>query len=514
MNNNEEMNHQHHDTITLTLEDDTVMECRVLTVFDCNDKEYLALVPKEPETEGDVFLYGFIEHAENEIELINIDDKQELNDVINAFEKWCDQQEENMIPVDVYSGFLGAGKTTLIKKMIAEAYAGEKVVLIENEFGEISIDGGFLKDCGVEITEMNSGCICCSLVGDFGKSLRQVVEQYSPDRIIIEPSGVGKLSDVIKAVEGVAVDTPIILNSYTAVVDVKKYAKYIKLFGEFFIDQIQSAGLVVLSRTKGISEEELEKCTDALNEINPNALIITTDWDEISGEQILNVMESGFDLDYEDEYIEGIGYEDEEDEHEHHHHHEHGEDCTCGCHDHDHDEHEHHHHDHDEHEHHHHDHDEHEHHHHDHDEHEHHHHDHDEHEHHHEHGEDCTCGCHDHDHDHHHEHGEDCTCGCHDHDHHHHHHADEVFTSWGTETVRRFTAEQITEALEAFSKSEDYGTVLRAKGIVAAADGRWIHFDYVPDEYNVRYGNPDVTGHVVVIGTKLDEAKIEELFKK
>ncbi len=465
MSNKEEMIHHHHDTIKITLEDDSVMECKVLTVFDCNDKEYLALVPEQPETEGDVFLYGFIEHAENEIELINIEDKQELNDVINAFEKWCDEQEDNLIPVDIYSGFLGAGKTTLIKKMIAEAYAGEKVVLIENEFGEISIDGGFLKDAGIEITEMNSGCICCSLVGDFGESLRKVVADFSPDRIIIEPSGVGKLSDVIKAVEGVAVDTPIALNAYTAVVDVKKYAKYIKLFGEFFIDQIQSAGLVVLSRTKDISEDELEKCTDALNEINPNALIITTDWDEINGKQILDVMESGFDLAYEDEYIEGIGYEDEEE-------------CCCG-----------HHHDDDE-------------------EHEHHHH------HHHEDGEECCCGHHhddeehEHHHHHHHEDGEECCCG------HHHHHADEVFSSIGIETVRKFSEEEMNSILAGLTDEEKYGTVLRAKGIVPSAEGKWIHFDYVPDEYEVRFGSADVTGHVVVIGTNLNEDELRKLFKK
>ena len=490
MSNKEEMIHHYHDTIKITLEDDSVMECKVLTVFDCNDKEYLALVPEHPETEGDVFLYGFIEHAENEIELINIEDKQELNDVINAFEKWCDEQEDNLIPVDIYSGFLGAGKTTLIKKMIAEAYAGEKVVLIENEFGEISIDGGFLKDAGIEITEMNSGCICCSLVGDFGESLRKVVADFSPDRIIIEPSGVGKLSDVIKAVEGVAEDTPIALNAYTAVVDVKKYAKYIKLFGEFFIDQIQSAGLVVLSRTKDISEDELEKCTDALNEINPNALIITTDWDEINGKQILDVMESGFDLAYEDEYIEGIGYEDEEEcccghhhdddeehEHHHHHHHEDGEECCCGHH-HDDEEHEHHHH------------------------------------HHHEDGEECCCGHHhddeehEHHHHHHHEDGEECCCG------HHHHHADEVFSSIGIETVRKFGEEEMNSILAGLTDEEKYGTVLRAKGIVPSAEGKWIHFDYVPDEYEVRFGSADVTGHVVVIGTNLNEDELRKLFKK
>ena len=441
VNSKEEKNHQHHDTITITLEDDTVMECRVLTVLECNNKEYLALVPKQPETEGDVFLYGFIEHKENEIELVNIEDKKELNDVLNAFENWCDEQDEGMIPVDIYSGFLGAGKTTLIKKMIAEAYAGEKVVLIENEFGEISIDGGFLKDSGIEITEMNSGCICCSLVGDFGKSLRQVVTDYNPDRIIIEPSGVGKLSDVIKAVEGVAEDTPIILNSYTAVVDAKKYAKYIKLFGEFFVDQVQSAGLVVLSRTKDLSEDELEKCTDTLNEINPNSLIITTDWNEINGKQILDVMESGFDYGYEDEYIDPENFEDDDD-HE------------C-CHHHDHDE-----------------------------------------------GDHECCHHHDHDHD------DECGCG------HHHHHADEVFSSWGTETVRKFTEDEINTILDRLSDSEKFGTVLRAKGIVAGTDGRWIHFDYVPDEHEVRYGSADVTGHVVVIGTKLNESEIEYLFRK
>jgi len=473
MSNNEQTKHHHHDTIKLTLEDDSVMECKVLTVFDCNEKEYLALVPEHPETEGDVYLYGFIEHKENEIELINIEDKQELNDVINAFEKWCDEQEASLIPVDIYSGFLGAGKTTLIKKMIAEAYAGEKVVLIENEFGEISIDGGFLKEAGVQITEMNSGCICCSLVGDFGESLRKVVADYSPDRVIIEPSGVGKLSDVIKAVEGVAEDTPIALNSYVAVVDVKKYSKYIKLFGEFFIDQIQSAGLVVLSRTKDIDENELEKCTDALNEINPNSLIITTDWDEIDGKQILNVMESGFDLLYEDEYIEGIGFEDEDDCCCGHHH-DHDDECCCG-----------HHHD---------------------EEHDHHHHDHDD---------ECCCGHHhdeEHDH-HHHDHDGECCCG-HHHDGEHHHHADEVFSSWGTETVKRFSEKEMNDILASLSDTEKFGTVLRSKGIVQSDNGKWIHFDFVPDEYEVRFGNADVTGRVVVIGTGLNETELEKLFKK
>ncbi len=497
MSNKEEILHGHHDTIKLTLEDDSIMECNVLTAFDCNGKDYIALVPVEPETEGDVFLYGFKEIAENDIELINIEDQKELNDVINAFEKWCDEQEEGLIPVDVYSGFLGAGKTTLIKKMIKEAYAGEKIVLIENEFGEISIDGGFLKDAGVEITEMNSGCICCSLVGDFGEALRKVVTDYQPDRIIIEPSGVGKLSDVIKAVEGVCEDTPIILNSYTAVVDVKKYAKYIKLFGEFFIDQIQSAGLVVLSRTKDIDDTELEKCTDALNEINPNALIITTDWDEIDGKKIKEVMEAGFDLNVEDEYFDEADFDDDDDEHEHHHHHHHedGEECSCGHHHHDDDdddEHEHHHH--------HHDHDE--------DEHEHHHH-------HHEDGEECCCGHHhddddehEHHHHHHHEDGEECSCG------HHHHHADEVFTSIGIETVRKFGENEMKDILSDLTNTEKYGTVIRAKGIVPAADGRWIHFDYVPDEYEVRYGSADVTGRIVVIGTELNKDELTKTFKK
>ena len=429
MSNKEEILHGHHDTIKLTLEDDSIMECNVLTAFECNGKDYIALVPVEPETEGDVFLYGFKEIAENDIELINIEDQKELNDVINAFEKWCDEQEEGLIPVDVYSGFLGAGKTTLIKKMIKEAYAGEKIVLIENEFGEISIDGGFLKDAGVEITEMNSGCICCSLVGDFGEALRKVVTDYQPDRIIIEPSGVGKLSDVIKAVEGVCEDTPIILNSYTAVVDVKKYAKYIKLFGEFFIDQIQSAGLVVLSRTKDIDDTELEKCTDALNEINPNALIITTDWDEIDGKKIQEVMEAGFDLNVEDEYFDEADFDDDDDEHEHHHHH-------------------------------------------------------------------------------HHEDGEECCCG------HHHHHADEVFTSIGIETVRKFGENEMKDILSDLTNTEKYGTVIRAKGIVPADDGRWIHFDYVPDEYEVRYGSADVTGRVVVIGTELNKDVLTKTFKK
>ena len=470
------MKHDHHDSIKITLEDDTVMECNILTVLECNGKEYVALVPVHPENEGDVFLYGFIEHKENEIELINIEDKKELNDVLNAFEKWCDEEEDNLCPVDIYSGFLGAGKTTLIKKMIAEAYQGEKVVLIENEFGEISIDGGFLKEAGVQITEMNSGCICCSLVGDFGESLRKVVSEYAPDRIIIEPSGVGKLSDVIKAVEGVCEDTPIVLNSYISVVDVKKYAKYLKLFGEFFTDQIQSAGAVILSRTKDIGEEELEKCTDALNEINPNALIITTDWDEITGKQILDVMESGFELEFDDEYIDIPDDDDDDDDHccHHHHHDDDDDDDDHCCH--------HHHHDDDD----------------DDDD------DHCCHHHHHDDDDDDD----EHEHEHHHHHDGECSCG------HHHHHADEVFTSWGSETVKKFTEEEVKEILVKLSDSEKYGTILRSKGIVMSKDGRWIHFDYVPDESNVRFGNADVTGRLVVIGTNLNEPELEALFKK
>ncbi|MDO5559618.1 MAG: GTP-binding protein [Oscillospiraceae bacterium] len=369
-----------------------------------------------------------------------------------------------MTAVDIYSGFLGAGKTTLIKKMISEAYAGQKVVLIENEFGEINVDSGFLKDSGVQITEMSSGCICCSLVGDFSESLKKVVAEYAPDRIIIEPSGVGKLSDVMNAVEKVAEDAPIYLNSFTAVVDIKKYSKYMKLFGEFFIDQIRSASVVVLSRTQDATDEEIEKCSDVLNEINHDALIVTTPWDDIDGKQILSVLENGADLQFEAEdwdqtELENYADMEDDDEHEHHHHHDH--DHECGCHhDHDHDDHDH------------------------------------------------ECGCHhDHDHDDH-----DHECGCH-HDH-HGHHADDVFTSCGIETAKKFTEDELRNILAAFSDSEKYGMIIRAKGMLPAKDGGWLHFDYVPDEYEVRKGTPDVTGRLCVIGTDINKEEIEALFKK
>jgi len=461
-----------------------------------------------------------------------------------------------MTKIDIISGFLGAGKTTLIKKLIEEGFENEKLVLIENEFGEIGIDGGFLKDSGVQINEMNQGCICCSLVGDFGVALKQVIDDYTPDRIIIEPSGVGKLSDVIKAVENVDAGTEVVLNSATAVVDVSKAKMYMKNFGEFFNNQIEAAGAIILSRTQNVKEDKLYTAVELIKEHNANASIITTPWDDIDGKIILQAMEHS-------KLPETLlNLEEEVSNHHHHHDHdEHDENCTCGCHDHDHEhhhhdhdehDHEHHHHDHDEHdenctcgchdhghEHHHHDHDEHdhEHHHHDHDEHdenctcgchdhdhEHHHHDHDEHdhEHHHhdhdEHDENCTCGCHDHDHEHHHhdhdEHDENCTCGCHDHDHHHHHHADEVFTSWGVETAIKYSTEEMEEILKKLSKEEDneYGIILRSKGIVPNKNGEWIYFDLVPGEYELRKGSPDYTGKLCVIGSKLDESKLKELF--
>lgn len=364
-----------------------------------------------------------------------------------------------MTKIDIISGFLGAGKTTLIKKLISEAFQGEKLVLIENEFGEIGIDGGFLKDAGIEITEMNSGCICCSLVGDFGEALKKVLAQFSPDRIIIEPSGVGKLSDVIKAVIDINSDD-ISLNSFTTVADAKKCKMYMKNFGEFFNNQVEFAKSVVLSHTTGLSAEKLEEAVSLIRSKNEKATLITTEWDELSGKDILNAMEQ------KDTLSESLAQLlESEEEHHHHHHHEH--------------EHEHHH----DHEHHH--------------EHEH-HHDHDEHEHHHEHGENCTCGCHDHDH----EHGHD----------HHHHHADEVFTSFGKETTKAYTKEQIENALKALQDEEKYGIILRAKGIVSGVDGKWIHFDYVPGEPDVRNGSAAVIGRICVIGSKLNEEKIEELF--
>ena len=401
-----------------------------------------------------------------------------------------------MTKIDIFSGFLGAGKTTLIRKLISEAFKGEKLVLIENEFGEIAIDGGFLQDAGIEITEMSQGCICCSLVGDFGKALRQVLETYHPDRILIEPSGVGKLSDVIRAVQNLHMED-VTLNSFTTVADANKCKMYMKNFGEFYNDQIEHANSIILSRTDGIKPEKLEACVALLREHNQNATIITTPWDQLTGAQILETMEHKNTLEEELKLLA------EETEHEHHHHDhdEHDEHCTCGCHD---------HHDDDE------------------DEHEHHHHDHD----HEEHDEHCTCGCHDHhdddddEHEHHHhdhdEHDEHCTCGCHDHDHdhdehdhehhHHHHHADEVFTSWGTETTRKFTKDEIEHILEELDNSEKYGMILRAKGIVAGRDGEWIHFDYVPEETSVRNGSAGVIGRLCVIGSHINEAAIEALF--
>ena len=391
-----------------------------------------------------------------------------------------------MTKIDIYSGFLGAGKTTLIKKMISEGYKGEKLVLIENEFGEIGIDGGFLQEAGINITEMNSGCICCSLVGDFGRALTQVIDEYHPDRIIIEPSGVGKLSDVIGAVEKVTCED-VQLGSTVAVVDANKVKVYMKNFGEFYNNQVETAACIILSRTDSVPQKKLDTAVEMLKEHNPNATIVTTPWGELTGDQLKEAMEGGAT-------IAKIIAEMKVAQH-HHHHHDHDEHCTCGCHDHDHD-HEHHHHDHDhDHEHHHHDHD-----------HEHHHHDH-EHEHHHHHDEHCDCG---HDHEHHHEHDEHCTCGCHDHDH-HHHHADEVFTSWGTETHKKFTMDSVRDALEELDLGT-YGMVLRAKGILAAEDGTWIHFDFVPGEMNLRTGGADTTGKLCVIGSKLDEHGIQHLF--
>lgn len=402
-----------------------------------------------------------------------------------------------MTKIDIVSGFLGAGKTTLIKKLLKEVLADTKVVLIENEFGEIGIDGGFLKEAGIEIKEMNSGCICCSLVGDFGASLKEVLTTYTPERILIEPSGVGKLSDVMKAVQGAMQNDDVILNSAVAVVDAGKCKMYIKNFGEFFVNQIEHAGTIILSRTDKLSEEKLAACVDMIREYNAKATIITTPWDELDGKDILETIEGAKDLEAE-LMKEVMAHHD--DEHEHHHHHDHEDDH----------EHEHHHHDHDdehEHEHHHHDHEdehEHEHHHHDHeDEHEHHHHGHEdehEHEHHHHDHED------EHEHHHHHDHDE--------HGHHHHHHADEIFTSWGIETPTSYTKEEIEQRLQKLDKEEEYGIVLRAKGMVPAGDGTWVYFDYVPEECDIREGKPDVTGKICVIGSKLKEEKLAELFQK
>ena len=405
-----------------------------------------------------------------------------------------------MTKIDIISGFLGAGKTTLIKKLLAEAFPGEKLVLIENEFGEISIDGGFLKESGVQISEMSSGCICCSLVGDFNKALKEVADQFHPDRILIEPSGVGKLSDVIVAVENTVADVPELkLNSFVTVADDTKVKVYMKNFGEFYNNQIESAGTIVLSRTQKLTQEKLEAAVALLREKNPDAAILTTPWDALDGKVILSAMEKVSLADellakmreeHEAEEAEHAHHHDHDHaEHEHHHHHHDEDECDdpdCACHHHhqddedeDEDEHEH------EHEHHHHDHD--------HEEHDHHHHDHEEHEH------------------HHHDHGHECddpNCSCH---HHHHHHADEVFTSWGKETPKPFTQADIVRILTALD-SDEYGKILRAKGIVNGQDGDWIEFDYVPEEHDVRAGHPDYTGRLCVIGAELKEDKLAELF--
>ena len=388
-----------------------------------------------------------------------------------------------MAKIDIISGFLGAGKTTLIKKLLGEALKGQQVVLIENEFGEIGIDGGFLKDAGVNITEMNSGCICCSLVGDFGTALKDVITKFNPDRIIIEPSGVGKLSDVIKAVQGVAEDAPIELNSLVTVADANKCKMYMKNFGEFYNNQVESAHTIVLSRTQNMKQDKLEACVAMIREHNKDAAVITTPWDELTGEQLLAAMEKPVSLAdmvmAEEDICPVCGGHHDHDHEDHDHHHDHE--------DHDHD----HHHDHEDH-----DHD----HHHDHEDHDHdHHHDHDEH-----------CGCdHDHDHEHHHDHDDHCGCG---HDH-HHHHADEVFTSWGKETPRKYTKKEVETILKALAaENNEYGIILRAKGMLPSPDGTWIYFDMVPEEYEIREGQPEYTGRLCVIGSKIDETKLAKLF--
>ena len=354
-----------------------------------------------------------------------------------------------MTKIDIISGFLGAGKTTFIKKMIEEAFKGEKIVLIENEFGEVGIDGGFLKDAGIEITEMNSGCICCSLVGDFGKNLNEVIEKFHPDRILIEPSGVGKLSDVMKSVIDVEKEQDVKLNALVTVVNATKASKQMKAFGEFFNNQIEYATTIILSRSQNATPEQLELCVKQMQALNEKAAIITTPWDAIKGGQILKVMEGQDSL----EMKTLAEAHHAEEEHEHHHDHEHDENCTCGCHDHEHEEHEHH-------------------------------------------------------HDHH-EHDENCTCGCHDHG---HHHADEVFTSWGKETPHKFTRDAVEEILKTLSETEDYGVILRAKGMVEDVNGSWIYFDMVPGEYELRDGEPDYTGRLCVIGTGIDGHKLEKIF--
>ena len=371
----------------------------------------------------------------------------------------------NMTKVDIFSGFLGAGKTTMIKKLVKEVFAGKKIVLIENEFGEIGIDGGFLKDAGINITEMNSGCICCSLVGDFGKALKKVADEYHPDRIIIEPSGVGKLSDVRAAVENVADEADLVVNALVTVADASKIKMYMKNFGEFYNNQIENAGAVILSRTKKLSEEKQLQAAELIREKNPNAVVITTPWDELTGEQIIKAIEGS----------DSLARELLEEEKHGHHHHDHDDECCCG-HDHDHEEHEHHHHDHDD---------------------------------------ECCCG-HDHEHEHHYDENGVCSCGHHheedEHGHHHHHHADEVFTSWGRETPRKYTKDELEKILKTLSDSEEYGIVLRAKGMLPTVDGTWLHFDLVPGEYEVRNGSADYTGRLCVIGSKLAEDKLAELF--
>ena len=411
--------------------------------------------------------------------------KAEMQEIIYS----KDIMEDNeMTKVDIISGFLGAGKTTLIAKLLKEAFPGEQVVLIENEFGEIGIDGGFLKESGVEIREMNSGCICCSLVGDFGTSLKEVVEKYHPDRIIIEPSGVGKLSDVIKAVKDLHIENEIRLNSASTVADASKVKVYMKNFGEFFNNQIEHAGTIILSRTQNVSEAKLKTDIELIRSLNKDAHIITTPWDDINGKQILDAMENVTNLELE-MLAEAAAKAAEE--HEHEHHHDHDGECGCG-HDHDH-EHEHHHdhdgecgcgHDHD---------------------HEH------EHEHHHDHDGECGCGHdHEHEHEHHHDHDGECSCG---HDHHHgHHHADEVFTSWGVETPDKYDKETLSEILRKLSETDDYGDILRAKGMLPTPEGKWMFFDLVPEEYEIRDDEPEITGRICVIGAKLKEDALKELF--
>ena len=375
-----------------------------------------------------------------------------------------------MTKIDIISGFLGAGKTTFIKKMLEEAFKGQQVVLIENEFGEVGIDGGFLKDSGIQITEMNSGCICCSLVGDFGKNLNEVITKYHPDRILIEPSGVGKLSDVMKSVIDIEKEQDVKLNALVTVVNSLKASKQMKAFGEFFNNQIEFATTVILSRTQNARPEQLEFCVKQIQELNPKAAVITTDWDKISGEQILKVIEGQDSL--EMKLLANERHEKEAEEHEHEHHHDHEHEAH---------EHEHHHdHDHEDHE----------------------------HEHHHDHDHEA----HEHEHHHDHEHDEHCTCGCHDHEH-HHHHADDVFTSWGKETPHKYDKAVIENALKKFVDTTEYGVILRAKGMVEAKDGSWIYFDMVSGEYEIREGEPDYTGRLCVIGTDLKEHELEELFE-